>query len=87
MKFSTNTAYILSASLFAAGMVGTLAWTKGGKLYGSVFLIASIAIAYYAYRRSHKDVNITAYDVNLKLAGMVALLIPDKGHINNIINQ
>ncbi len=51
---------------------------EGGKLYGSAFLIASIAIAYYAYRRSHKDVNITAGDVNLKLAGLLFTQSPSR---------
>jgi len=74
MKFNTNTAYILSASLFVAGLVGTLAWTKGGKSYGFAILLVSIAIGYYAYRKAHE--NIPNGDlIDIKQAGMGALLI------------
>ncbi|MDD5616179.1 MAG: exosortase/archaeosortase family protein [Candidatus Methanoperedens sp.] len=74
MKFNTNTAYILSASLFVVGLVGTLAWTKGGKLYGFSFLLVSIAIGYYAYRKAHE--NIPKGDlIDIKQAGMGALII------------
>lgn len=74
MKFSTNAAYGLSASLFVVGVVGTLMWTKGGFLFYSILFAASIVIGYYAYRKSHKNV-IDGDIFNLKQASMGALLI------------
>ncbi len=74
MKFNTNAGYILSASLFVVGLVGTLMWTKGGTLYYSLLLVASIVIGYYAYRKSHKNV-IGGEIFDIKQASMGALLI------------
>lgn len=72
MKLNTNVVYALSASLFIVGLVGTFAWTSGGKLYGSILLVSSLVIAYYAYRRNHKSVEDF---VNLRQAGLGCLLI------------